>query len=333
EAHVRNVLLDYLNDIGVHLHFKELDLRDTHVLDPRWVTEAVYKIINAPILAANNGELRLDRLPGILAKQREGDFDYPMDKHRYIIALMKKFELCYPLDDDGNGGRILVPDLLQKEEPGFQLDSGEAGESVETLEFIIQYDFLPRSVMPRFIVQMHRDIKGGLQWRTGVVLEDRGFGCVGVVRADNRDRRISIRVQGVQRRFYLAALMSRLRGINQSFEKLKTQERIPMPDNKEVTAPYNQLIRFEQKGMDIYLPEETDKEYRVQELLGSISEKETTEEKILALLERLVEEGEQKDSAVKKLNNAFSFKPKILGVEMDFNHIFDVFLERKKKKK
>ncbi|MCP5050696.1 MAG: GTP-binding protein [bacterium] len=329
EADVWNVLLDYLNDIGVNLHFKELDLRDTHVLEPRWVTEAVYKIINAPILARNNGELRLDRLSEILAKQREGDFEYPMDKHRYIIALMKKFELCYSLDDDGNGNgsgdRILVPDLLQKEEPEFEFDTGEA------LEFIIQYDFLPRSVMPRFIVQMHRDIKAGLQWRTGVVLEDRGFGCVAVVRADNRDRKISIRVSGAQRRFYLAALMSRLRGINQSFEKLKTEERVPMPDNKEITAPYKQLIQFEQKGIDIYLTGETDKEYDVKELLGAIAEKETTEAKILALLERLVEDGESKESAMKKLNNAFAFKPKILGLEIDVNHIFDLFLERKKK--
>jgi internalin A len=40
---------------------------DTHVLDPRWVTEGVYTILNSHALTANKGILALRDLPGMLS--------------------------------------------------------------------------------------------------------------------------------------------------------------------------------------------------------------------------------------------------------------------------
>lgn len=62
---------------------------------------------------------------------------------------MKKFELSYDLDDL----TMLLPSLLEIQEPNFKFDYKGA------LRFVIDYDFLPPSVMPRFIVKMNRDIK------------------------------------------------------------------------------------------------------------------------------------------------------------------------------
>ena len=47
----QNTLVDFLNDLGVIVHFKDISLLDTHVLEPKWITEGVYKIINSEILA------------------------------------------------------------------------------------------------------------------------------------------------------------------------------------------------------------------------------------------------------------------------------------------
>ena len=71
------------------------------MLEPKWVTEGVYKIINCEELARNRGLLKLRRLPAILALEDA----YPRDKQRYIIDLMKKFELCYEIDKS----TVLVP--------------------------------------------------------------------------------------------------------------------------------------------------------------------------------------------------------------------------------
>ena len=65
---------------------------------------------------------------------------------------MKKFELSYDLDNS----TVLLPALLEIQEPNFEFDYEGA------LKFIIDYDFLPPSVMPRFIVKMNRDIKDDL---------------------------------------------------------------------------------------------------------------------------------------------------------------------------
>ena len=121
-ALVKHIILDYvvfLNDLGVILHFKDLELLDTHVLEPRWVTEAVYKIINSEKLALNKGILRLNWLDKILAQQDETGYVYPRDKHRYIIELMKKFELCFAID----GRRALIPDLLEVQESEFSYET------------------------------------------------------------------------------------------------------------------------------------------------------------------------------------------------------------------
>ncbi|MGD2086001.1 MAG: COR domain-containing protein [Candidatus Aminicenantes bacterium] len=256
----QDTLVDYLNDLGVVLHFKDFKLVETHVLDPEWLTTAVYKIINSKEIVHTRGLLKFSLLDNILKRIKESDYYYPRDKYAYIIDLMQKFELCYSIDDE----MVLIPDLLAVQEPLFDFDY------VSALKFIIQYDFLPRSVMPRFIVNMHKDVKNHLQWRTGVVLEDNDFESTAVVKADHEAKRIYIYVNGVQKRDYFAAILATLRRINRSFEKLKTTELIPMPDDPGITVSYKHLIRLEKEGIEFYLPGESEKKYRVKDLLGSI---------------------------------------------------------------
>jgi small GTP-binding protein len=255
----QDTLVEYLNDLGVILHFKDFELQDTYVLDPKWVTTAVYGIINSPKLAETSGLLKLSMLEQILNKEHISNYYYPSDKHKYIIHLMEKFELCYRINDE----TVMIPDLLPAPEPSFDFDNNDA------LKFIIQYDFLPRSIMPRFIVNMHKDIKADLRWRTGVVIEDKDFDSTAVIKADDEAKRIYIYVNGGQRRDYFAAILKILRRINQSFEKLKTKELIPMPDDPDITVNYKHLIRLEQEGLEYYLPGESEKKYKVKDLLGS----------------------------------------------------------------
>jgi len=65
-----------------------------------------------------------------------------------------------------------------------------------------------------------------------------------VVRADNEANRIDIYVNGQQRKDYLAVILLFFREINDSFEKLKVSERVPMPDNPELTASYKTLSNY-----------------------------------------------------------------------------------------
>lgn len=178
---------------------------------------------------------------------------------------MKKFELCYEIDKK----TVLLPDLLEVPEPEFNFDYAGA------LKFVIDYDFLPRSVMPRFIVKMHRDIAGELRWRTGVVLhDDKAFHSTAVIKADERDEKIYIYVTGEQKRDYFSTIRKTFGDINDSFKKLEARELVPLPDNDEITIEYEELIGYELEGRDEYFIGKLRKGYGVKKLLNGIEKEE-----------------------------------------------------------
>jgi len=314
----QDTLVDFLNDLGVILHFNDFDLLDTHVLEPRWVTEGVYKIINSKLLAEKAGILKLDRLGEILAKSKKDKYYYPPDKYRFVIELMMKFELCYKIDSS----TILVPDLLDVEIPDF--DFAEKNP----LKLIISYDFLPRSVMPRFIVKMHSNIDKDLRWRKGVVLCDDSFNSRAVIRADDDEKRIYISVNGDQKRDYYAVIRHSLFEINDSFEKLKAVERLCLPDDFDVTVSYQHLLTLEKIGQKYYVPEGTDREYNVKELLGSVRLENSTEKEILNILRALKKDKDDEKTLLKKADKLFEIKPGAFGVSVDVKKLVKMLFKK-----
>ncbi len=258
----RETLVDFLHDLGVILHFRDLHLLDTHVLDPLWVTEGVYKIINSEIVATQRGKLRLDQLSSVLTGGEDAVHRFPKDKHQYIVELMLKFELCYRLDM----ASILIPDLLDIQEPPLPLDRQGS------LRFIFEYSYLPRSVIPRFIVRMHRDIKGQNLWRTGVMLADDALGATALVRADEKARRIYVSVTGGQKRDYFAIIRKVIADINSSFEKLAVTELVPLPDAPDIAIDYRELVGHEQAGRDDIFVGRLGRAYNVSSLLSGIED-------------------------------------------------------------
>lgn len=67
-------LVDFLHNLGVILHFKDIPLLNTHVLEPEWVTNAVYKIVNSKDIVESRGVLKLNMLPEILKQRNQFDF-------------------------------------------------------------------------------------------------------------------------------------------------------------------------------------------------------------------------------------------------------------------
>jgi internalin A len=116
----QNALTAFLNDLGIALHFPDLELRNAHILQPEWITSAVYRILNSQILATSAGIFCLQDLGDILETRASSVFQYPTSMHGFIVALMRKFELCYRVDQD----RVLVPDLLPVQEPVFTVADG-----------------------------------------------------------------------------------------------------------------------------------------------------------------------------------------------------------------
>ncbi|WP_417911280.1 COR domain-containing protein [Candidatus Electronema sp. PJ] len=322
EDQAREVLVDFLHDLGIAVHFKDFELKHTHVLDPKWVTAAVYKIINAELVAARGGILHINSLTEILRKQDKEKYDFPAEMHRYILDLMKQFELCYDLDSQ----RVLIPQLLPVQEPEFTYDDSHA------LRFAFLYeDFLPTSILPRFIVKRHKEIKASLCWRTGVVLQDKDSGSVAMVKADYEKRRIDIWVNGSRRKEYLHFLWYSLREINASFEKLRFRERVPMPDDPERTADYETLLKHAKRGNDIYYAEGSDKEYSVKELLGLVQPKDSDE--LQKSIEKIHPQSAEKESIVDIITSVIDVKIFPPSIDLNLNNLFKRLRDWEKQKR
>ncbi len=318
----REILADFLHDLGVAVHFRDFILDAMSVLNPVWVTNAVYTIITSEQMADSKGFLAL-KDAGKLLPQRCGDkLCCPQETHAFILELMQKFELCYELSRDA----VLIPQLLPVPEPKLAFNKNGS------LRFALHYpDFLPPSVFPRFMVKVHRDIHDETRWRTGVLLADKRSKSQAVVKADVEARRINIWVQGETPREYLHYLRYLLTDINSSFEKLTVSERVPMPDDPQRTADYETLLNYAKEDIPYYIPEGTSKKYSVHELLGLVQPKDKEE------LARVAEKASPQDTTTwtEILNETVEpeWTVPFIGIKLNLKALFAKLLERQRQKR
>jgi internalin A len=237
----RDALCFVLHCLGIALNYRsDLRLRETSILKPEWVTEGIYKILNASTLAQRQGELRLDDLQQILPRGR-----YPLDKHLFIVELMRKFSLCFPFE--GGEARYLVPELLGKEEP----EEVAHFQPAHCLNFEYGYGVLPEGLLPRFIVRTHQLSRTSARWRSGVVLAYEG--CQALVKAEPAERRVVVRVQGGDartRRNLLAIVRYDFERIHAEFkDRLEAQARVPLAGFPACAIDYQKLVAFERQGV------------------------------------------------------------------------------------
>ncbi len=251
----------YLHDLGVMLNFREDErLQDTHVLKPQWVTEGIYTILNAPLLADKKGELHLRDLKSILPAK-----NYPANMHGFVLDLMKKFELCFTFPD--SDAHYLIPELLDKQEP----EAASEFKPAECLNFRYEYEVLPEGLLPRFIVRTHGLIEDEHRWRTGVILnfeEGRAL-----VKADVVDKKVFIHVAGKAeaRRRLLAVIRSDFERIHNDL-KFKPEEMVPLHEHPDEAVTYEELAVYERDGIREFTKVVNKKVIKidVQELLNGV---------------------------------------------------------------
>ena len=227
----QHTLIGFLHDLGVVLHFQDDPrLEALGILNPQWVTNGVYKILNSHELFQNQGTLTLPILNKTLNPP-----EYPSNKRLFIVDMMKKFELCYDIEPDKS---FLIPDLLPKDEPF-------TGEWEGALAFQYHYNVLPTSIISRFIVRMNAFVHKTV-WRSGVVLKSGGN--TALVKADTEDRKITIWVNGDgnTHRDFLSAIRMEFDAIHKTIAKIEATEKVPLPSQPGVApVDYEFLLRLE----------------------------------------------------------------------------------------
>ena len=230
-----------LHCLGIALNYRDDPrLRETSVLKPEWVTQGIYRILNATELAQRHGELRLQDLEQLLPSKQ-----YPLEKHVFLMELMRKFSLCFAFPDEPD--RYLIPELLGKEEPR----SVQKLQPANCLNFEYHYGLLPEGLIPRLIARSHTLSHNCPRWRTGVVMAHED--CKALVKAEAADRRVIVRIGGDDRgarRRLLAIIRYDLDRIHHEFkDRLDAEPKVPLPKHPQHSVGYQKLVVFERQGV------------------------------------------------------------------------------------
>jgi hypothetical protein len=200
----------YLHDLGVFLHFQDDPLlARTVVLQNRWATEAVFKMLDDETVKGRGG-----RFSEADCRRIWGESAYA-DMHPELLALMKNFELCYELRDS-HPAAWLAPQLFSPNRPPRFLDWAKPGDVV--LRY--RYTFLPKGILSRLTVRLHRFLSGADNaWRTGVNFDREATEVLVELLPEGSE--IELRARGPERKELLSVVSSDLDTLNDSFEGLR----------------------------------------------------------------------------------------------------------------
>lgn len=207
------------HNLGVFTHFvDEFHLKQTIFLDYKWITCALYNVLDNSTVIENDGLFTTEDLEAIWYEE---EF---RDKQRELLAILKskKFELCYELEP----GKYLAPHLLTPDMPkDLNLHGLDEPLSLEEpLRMEYKYTFMPKGILARFIVKLNEYIHKKSYWRYGVLLEHNNTKAL--VQEKYFDRKITIVLEGENKRFLQELIKDSIRKINSNFQNLVVQRRI-----------------------------------------------------------------------------------------------------------
>ena len=255
-------LLQLLGDIGVVILHKERTL-----LDPNWLTTAIYRVLTHSDVVKEGGRFRVDDLGRLLMGLEDASHKYPKDRWQYIVDQTVQCGLSFEIADQP--GTYLMPEQL----PPNAIDTGlDRVEDPQVLRFRYDYEDIPKGLIPRFIVKMHLYLsKPPTYWANGVVLVVGA--CKILVRSDRRVRRVEIFVHGPanERREALRIVREGLEWVHSLFEEIGPEPMVPVriPNKPDAAIEYFRLIDFEREGLEKYAFE--GHQFNVRELLNGIA--------------------------------------------------------------
>ncbi|MBL7795269.1 MAG: TIR domain-containing protein [Saprospiraceae bacterium] len=210
-------LSKYLHDLGFFLHFQDDPiLKHTVILDNDWATAGVYRVLDDAEVRDATG--RFDRK---MAERIWAEESYRRMRDE-LMQLMLKFELCYRIPDAPKE-EYIAPQLLPADEPPNSINWVKTGD----LQLRYQYEFMPKGMLSRLIVRLHRYIRDENResWRTGVILH-RGDSKAKMAETYG-SRNIHIRAVGAESKELLTVIAEEVDRLNATYDNLRVKKLIP----------------------------------------------------------------------------------------------------------
>ncbi|QDT95532.1 Miro-like protein [Gimesia aquarii] len=245
-----------------------LGIRNVELLDPNWLTTAIYSVMtdcsDRAEMVERPAEFTRQDLRRILDQER---YSPERDSYEYILDMMQHDDIQLIYELPGKKGCYLLPAALPKNRPELNDWPGDG------LLFRYRYEFLPPGLLSQFIVQAHEHVTA-TRWRTGVVLEVRE--CRVLVEAKIDDDIVDIQVQGRanRRRDALNVTAEYLEIVHRRFGELGAEACVPLPEQPQLDESYDHLLILEGDEQDgpnhEYRPRGAKRKFTVSELLNGV---------------------------------------------------------------
>jgi GTPase SAR1 family protein len=207
-------ILGDLHALGVCLWYNEVEMQKFRmlVLNPDWITNGIYRIINNGF---KERKRKLTVLDAVEMLRNDTHYQYPCDKVKYLFELMKVYELAF--FENENADHIFIPAILSVDSPD-ELPDFPYGERL-TMSFAVDKT-LPPNMVSRLVVQRHKEAENKEQlWRKGAVLYYGEGNAIAIITEDGRN--IKIQVKGADKTAYLTSLRETLKDIFESYKAIK----------------------------------------------------------------------------------------------------------------
>ncbi|MEI7584228.1 COR domain-containing protein [Runella sp.] len=267
--------LDIFKKIGVITYVEQnLHLDKVLILNPEWMTFAVYRILLHPKTKALQGIISKNDLRELLY-QDDTDREAFRKKYQYededfgsIIEIMKEYKLCYTQDNR----TLMIPSAFPNNY------NSPLEDRTDGLNLKISFKkFLPPSIVNTLIVELMRKQQIRKSWASGMEVFDKELQTEALVKFSNFEREISIKVFGERSRELMTLIRHEIKNIKRTFsDMLEMEESVPIPNKKDKWASYETLIKLEAKGRQ-YLQDQDGDDHSVQLLLENIETPQQTQ--------------------------------------------------------
>ncbi|ABK42986.1 small GTP-binding protein [Magnetococcus marinus MC-1] len=247
-------LANRMHLLGSAVYFRNHPLAGStdDLLDPAWLTQALYRPLGSKRIRDNGGVLERKELGQILDPGLHGS-----SKHALVLTWLRRFQICFPLlEEPGEEQaqaphveRFLFPDLLP-------VNYTSVGMSRETLDFSYHYDHLPPALMGRLLVRFYPFLHSRTCWRDGLLLASEGGGNRALIQMDREAGTLRMRIWGQpkMRAVFLALLRLSLERLNSIWSDFEVQEKVPLAITGAEDVGYRHLHAMQKAGLERFLP-------------------------------------------------------------------------------
>ena len=270
---IQSWLLEWFNDLGECFSYRFEDEnpapdKDLKVLNPEWLTNAIYIIIREAGDLAVNGFISHEGIHNKLDHSDKGtlkDVSYSDAECNYVLEVMRKFRLSYKVPGQSEE---FIPALLHEKMPTDLKTDGYK----KVISYEMRYKYLPENVIHNLMIQMYPYLDNHHCWRKGVVIDVRdilNIGLLAVLDMSRDDEILRIKIYSYADHApwqLLQEIRSALLEINSRMNLEADDYIIIESKNANESVSVEKLLKLKKRGKTHY--EGDDEDYEINELLG-----------------------------------------------------------------